>query len=121
MVSEEEWEKILQKGSEAMIQALINFGPSETLNLLVAFSNHDPVVNHLLMKYPSVVAVGEFFSRLLLYENRNNELKQKIKVKRNCNSKGKVINKRSTGPENTFKIFDESPGPLFKNILSSEA
>ena len=51
MVSKEEWDKVIEKASEAMAQALNTFGPSETLNLLVRFSNNDPVVNHLLMKY----------------------------------------------------------------------
>ena len=75
MYSKEEWDKAIENGSEAMIQALITFGPSETLNLLLCVSNDDPVVNHLLTKYPRAVAVGEFFFRMRPYKNRNNNLK----------------------------------------------
>ena len=121
MVSNEEWEKMMEKGSEAMIQALVNFGPSETLNMLVCFSNNDPIVNQLLMKYPSVVAIGEFFGRLVVYENKNDKVKGKIKVKRKCDGKGKVKEEGSAIPEDASKIFGEPQGPLFKNNVYSEA
>ena len=121
MVSNEEWEKMMEKGSEAMIQALVNFGPSETLNMLVCFSNNDPIVNQLLMKYPSVVAMGDFFGRLLVYENKNDKVKRKIKVKSKCNGKGKVKKEGPPIPEDASKKLDEPPGPLFEKIFDSEA
>ena len=76
MFSKEEWEKAIEEGSEAMVQALKTFGPTETLNLLLRFSNDDPVINHLLIRYPSAVAVGEFIGRLLVYENENDKVKE---------------------------------------------
>ncbi len=75
MFSKEEWEKAIEEGSEAMVQALKTFGPSETLKVLLCFSNNDPVVNQLLMKYPSFAAVSEFLGRLLVYENENDKVK----------------------------------------------
>lgn len=120
MVSKEEWENMMEKGSEAMAQALNTFGPSETLNMLLRFSNDDPVMNHLLTKYPSVVAVGEFFGRLLAYEKKNNKVKGKIKVKKKCNGKGKAKKEGSFAPEDVSKILDKPLGPSLEKIVSSE-
>ena len=83
MVSKEEWQNMMEKGSEAMVQSLITFGPSETLNMLLRFSNGDPVMNHLLTIYPSVVAIGDFLGRLLVYENKNDGMKE-VNVKSEC-------------------------------------
>jgi len=121
MVSNEEWKKMMEKGFEAMIQALNTFGPSETLNLLLCVSNDDPVVNHLLSKYPSVVAVGEFYSRLLVYENKNDGVKGEIKVERNCDSEGEVKKEGPSTLEDASKLFDEPTTQLFKKNLNSEA
>jgi hypothetical protein len=120
MVSKEEWDNMMEKGFEAMVQALNTFGPSETLSMLLRFSNGDPVMNHLLTKYPSVVAIGDFFGRLLVYENRGDKVKEKIKVKKKSN--GKCIGKKEgpRAPKDTSRIFDESPDPLFDKILDSE-
>jgi hypothetical protein len=102
MFSKEEWEKAIEEGSEAMVQALKTFGPSETLNLLLYFSNNDPVLNQLLIKYPSIVAVGEFFSRMLVYKNRDDKVKE-INVKRGCDDKNNVNNEGPSTLEDAFK------------------
>lgn len=109
----------MEKGFEAMVQAINTFGPSETLNFLLSFSNNDPVVNQLLMKYPSVVAVSEFLGRLLVYENENDKVKE-INVKRMCDGKGNVKNEAPSILEDAFKILDEPQGPQLKKILTSE-
>ena len=43
-----------------MCRTLNTFGSGETLRLLLEFSKDDPIVNELLTKYPSIVAIGAF-------------------------------------------------------------
>ena len=113
MDPKEEWNKAIENGSEAMIQALNTFGPSETLSLLLCFSNDDPVVNHLLIKHPSVVAIGEFLSRMLVCKNRNNKVKGKIKVKRVNDGKRKAKNEESFTPGGVVKEENLGSGLAF--------
>ena len=93
MVSQEQWDKVFEKASEDMLQTLNTFGPSETLSLLVRFSGHDPVVNQLLMKYPSTVAIGEFLSRIRFCESSDKNIPiqniNRFKEKHNARRKGK--------------------------------
>ncbi|MBM4339791.1 MAG: hypothetical protein FJ110_09625 [Deltaproteobacteria bacterium] len=120
MFSKEEWENMKEKGSEAMTQALNTFGPSETLNMLLFFSNSDPVMNHLLTKYPSVVATGDFYSRLPVYENRNDKAAEETRVETESETKGEMEKEEPAFREHSSKIFDKSLGPLFEKILNCE-
>jgi hypothetical protein len=120
MISNEEWEKMMETGFEAMIQALNTFGPSETLNLLLYVSNDDPVVNHLLSKYPSVVAIGEFYSRLLVYKNKNDQVEGEIKVEMNCDGEGEVKKGGPSTLNEASKLFDKPTTQLFKKNVNSE-
>lgn len=47
-----------------MCKSLDAFGPREVLDLLVTHSRRDVIVNELLIRVPSVVALGEFLSRI---------------------------------------------------------
>jgi hypothetical protein len=60
LMSTGEWEKVLQQASKDMCKALNSFGSGETLRLLLEFSQNDPIVNELLTRYPSIVAIGDF-------------------------------------------------------------
>jgi hypothetical protein len=60
LMSTAEWEKVLQQASKDMCKALNSFGSGETLRLLLEFSQNDPIVNELLTRYPSIVAIGDF-------------------------------------------------------------
>jgi hypothetical protein len=60
LMSTGEWEKVLQQASKDMCIALNSFGSGETLRLLLEFSQNDPIVNELLTRYPSIVAIGDF-------------------------------------------------------------
>ena len=57
-----EWENVLEQASKDMCRALNSFGTGETLRLLLEFSRNDPIVNELLVKYPSIIAVGDFLN-----------------------------------------------------------
>jgi hypothetical protein len=47
-----------------MCKSLDAFEPREVLDLLVTHSRRDVIVNELLIRVPSVVALGEFLSRI---------------------------------------------------------
>ena len=55
-------EDVWEKAFGDMCSGLDKFGRYEILNLLVANSHRDRVVNDLLVTYPSVVATGNFLS-----------------------------------------------------------
>ena len=55
-----EWGEILKQASKDMCKALNSFGSGETLRLLLEFSQDDPIINELLTKFPSIVAIGDF-------------------------------------------------------------
>ena len=55
-------EDLWEKAFGDMCSGLDKFGRYEILNLLVANSHRDRVVNDLLATYPSVVATGNFLS-----------------------------------------------------------
>jgi len=61
-------EEAIEKAHTEMLKALNHFGPRETLSLLVEFSNEDAIVNELLVMFPSIVAVGDFFYNKPVYE-----------------------------------------------------
>ena len=47
-----------------MCKSLDAFEPREVLDLLVTPSRRDVIVNELLIRVPSVLALGEFLSRM---------------------------------------------------------
>ena len=55
-------EDVWEKAFGDMCSGLDKFGRYEILNLLVANSHRDRVVNDLLATYPAVVATGKFLS-----------------------------------------------------------
>ena len=55
-----EVEDILNKATEHMVNSLNSFGPSETLRLLVTYSNQDWILRELLAVFPSIVALNYF-------------------------------------------------------------
>ena len=55
-----EWKEALETTSKELCKSLNTFGSVETLRLLLEFSQYDPIVNELLAKYPSIVAIGDF-------------------------------------------------------------
>ena len=55
-----ELEEILNKTTAAMVKSLNSFGPSETLKLLVTYSNQDAILRELLAKFPSIVTTSLF-------------------------------------------------------------
>jgi hypothetical protein len=55
-------EDVWEKAFGDMCSGLDKFGRYEILNLLVANSHRDRVVNELLATYPGVVATGKFLS-----------------------------------------------------------
>ena len=63
-----EQKEILEKASEEMCKSLNSFGTNETLKLLVTFSSDDVIVNELLARFPSIVAIGDFFCKKPVYE-----------------------------------------------------
>ena len=57
-------EEVLKKAFEDMCKGLDKFGPKEILNLMVVHSHRDDVVHHLLVQFPTVVALGDFLRTL---------------------------------------------------------
>jgi hypothetical protein len=47
-----------------MCSALDKFGPGEILNILIANSRNDTICRDLLVRYPMVVELGNFLSRM---------------------------------------------------------
>ena len=63
-----EQEEILRKATEHMIKSLNCFGLSETLKLLVRFSNQDAVLRELLVIFPSLVTLNLFLQGKPVYK-----------------------------------------------------
>jgi hypothetical protein len=57
-------EDVFQKAFGDMCKSLDKFGEAEILDLLVTHSRRDIIVGELLVRYPSVVALGDFLSRM---------------------------------------------------------
>ena len=55
-----ELEEILTKATDAMVKSLNSFGPSETLKLLVKYSNQDWILRELLTRFPYIVTTSLF-------------------------------------------------------------
>ena len=56
-------EEVFKKAFEDMCKGLDRFGPKEILNLIVIHSHRDDIVHHLLVQFPTVVALGDFLPR----------------------------------------------------------
>jgi hypothetical protein len=78
-----EQEEILRKATEHMVQSLNSFGMSETLKLLVKFSNQDAILRELLTIFPSLVNLNLFLQGKPVYKIQMNEqaLKQLLNTK----------------------------------------
>lgn len=78
-----EYEEILKKATEHMVQSINSFGLGETLKLLVKFSNHDAIVRELLTIFPSLVTLNLFLQGKPVYKTEMNEqaLKQLLDAK----------------------------------------
>ena len=61
-------EEVLKKAFNDMCKGLNKFGPREILNLMVIYSHQDEVVQQLLTRFPTVVAIGDFLSTLPIHE-----------------------------------------------------
>jgi hypothetical protein len=57
-------EDVFRKAFGDMCKSLDKFGEAEILDLLVIHSRRDVIVNELLARFPSVVALGNFLSRM---------------------------------------------------------
>jgi hypothetical protein len=69
-------EEVLKKAFDDMCKGLNRFGPKEILNLMVIHSHRDEVVHQLLIRYPTVVAIGDFLSTLPVREVNKRTLKR---------------------------------------------
>ena len=78
-----EYEEILKKATEHMVQSINSFGLGETLKLLVKFSNHDAILRELLIIFPSLVTLNLFLQGKPVYKIQMNEqgLKQLLNTK----------------------------------------
>jgi len=68
-----EYEEILKKATEHMVQSINSFGLGETLKLLVKFSNQDAIVRELLTIFPSLVTLNLFLQGKPVYKIQMNE------------------------------------------------
>jgi hypothetical protein len=69
-------EDLWQKAFGDMCKSLDKFGEAEILDLLVTHSRQDVIVNELLSKFPSVVALGNFLSRMPVWKVSKRTLKR---------------------------------------------
>ena len=69
-------EEVLKKAFDDMCKGLNRFGPKEILNLMVIHSHRDEVVQQLLIRFPTVVAFGDFLSTLPVREVNKRSLKR---------------------------------------------
>ena len=69
-------EEVLKKAFDDMCKGLNKFGPKEILNLMVIHSHRDEVVQQLLIRFPTVVAFGDFLSTLPVREVNKRSLKR---------------------------------------------
>jgi hypothetical protein len=68
-----EHEEILKKATEHMVQSINSFGLSETLRLLVKFSNQDAILRELLIIFPSLVNLNLFLQGKPVYKIQMSE------------------------------------------------
>jgi hypothetical protein len=68
-----EQEEPLKKATENIVESLNSFGISETLKLLVTFSNRDAILRELLTIFPSLVTLNLFLNGKPVYKIQMNE------------------------------------------------
>ena len=90
-----ELKEILTKATEHMVNSLNSYGPSETLKLLLTYSNDDAILRELLTKFPSVVTTSLFLG-------------------------GKPIIKVQVNAQNIERFCSESHFPIFTREESEE-
>jgi len=61
-------EEIFKKALDDMCKGLNRFGPKEILNLIATHSHRDDVIHQLLIRFPTVVALGDFLNTLPVYK-----------------------------------------------------
>ena len=69
-------EDVFQKAFKIMCSALDKYGPGEVLHTLVANSRNDIVCRHLLLRFPTTVALGKFLSTLPVIKVNKRTLKR---------------------------------------------
>ena len=69
-------EDVFQKAFGEMCSALDRFGPGEILNILIANSHNDIICRDLLLRFPTVVVLGEFLSTLPVLKVNKRTLKR---------------------------------------------
>jgi hypothetical protein len=69
-------EEVFKKAFEDMCKGLDRFGPKEILNLMVIHSHRDDIVHHLLVQFPTVVALGDFLRTLPVRKVNKRTLKR---------------------------------------------
>ena len=69
-------EEIFKKAFEDMCKGLDRFGPKEILDLMVIHSHRDEVVHKLLIRFPTVVALGDFLDTLPIRKVNKRTLKR---------------------------------------------
>ncbi len=57
-------EEVFEQAFEKMCLALDKFGPGEVLRILTENSLNDPICRHLLFRFPTTVALGDFLRTL---------------------------------------------------------
>lgn len=68
-------EEVFKTAFEDMCNGLNRFGPKEILNLMVIHSHRDEVVHRLLIRFPTVVALGDFLHTLPIRKVNKRTLK----------------------------------------------
>jgi hypothetical protein len=69
-------EDVFRKAFNSMCLSLDRFGPTEVLHLLIANSHNDIVCRDLLLRFPTVVVLGEFLSTLPVIKVNKRTLKR---------------------------------------------
>ena len=69
-------EEVFKKALDEMCKGLNRFGPKEILNLMVIHSHQDEVIRQLLVRFPTVVALGDFLNTLPVRKVNKTTLKR---------------------------------------------
>jgi len=99
-----EWEETLRKVSKELCKALNSFGSGETLRLLLEFSKDDPIVNELLIKYPSIVSIGNFLDGKPTFQVDEKTFQTLVGANPDI-----WINSEKNNPEKEHKICEKTP------------
>ena len=64
------WQEVMEKGIKALCDSLDRVGQEATLDMMVRLSAKDRVANELLCLFPKIVSMGEFLSRIPVFDSR---------------------------------------------------